>query len=160
MDPEHGLPRYTISGWVVLSSGTVGELLADKREVNLHGHWIGIYDAEADDVIPLSIHGKSVWVQESEGGYYDSRATQLTAADIYFLPEPDDTRIDEQGLDPRREKSLLRVIRALDVMARLPERGAATSVQLQLQKLGFKGPNDDTTRKILEEARALPSDKT
>lgn len=62
-------------------------------------------------------------------------------------------------IDPRREKSLLRVIRALDTIAGLPKRGAATSVEKQIDELGFSGPNDETIRKILDEARALLPDK-
>lgn len=64
-------------------------------------------------------------------------------------------------LDPRERTSLLRIIRALDVMAELPDRGAATSIETQLQILGFDGPKDSAIRSAIEAARALePSIKT
>ena len=62
-------------------------------------------------------------------------------------------------LDPRERNSLLRIIRALDVMAGLKDRGAASPLFEQLQKLGFTdGPGDTTIRKLLEQARALEPD--
>jgi hypothetical protein len=62
---------------------------------------------------------------------------------------------DERPVDERERTSLLRVIRALDVTAKLPERGAASSVEKQLQELGFDGPHEATIRKIIRDARAL-----
>jgi hypothetical protein len=61
-------------------------------------------------------------------------------------------------LTPRERTSLLRIIRALDVMAKLPERGATTSIDAQLQSLGFNAPKEATIRKVLDEARALDLD--
>lgn len=61
-------------------------------------------------------------------------------------------------LDARERKNMLRVIRALGGMAKLPARGAATSVEAQLQQLGFDGPREATIRKILDQARALEPD--
>lgn len=58
-------------------------------------------------------------------------------------------------IDARERASLLRIIRALDVMAKLPERGAAGSVVRQIQELGFSGPAEATIRKTLNDARAL-----
>lgn len=66
---------------------------------------------------------------------------------------------DNKPLDTRTRTTLLRVIRALDVMAKLPTRGAATSIEMQLQTLGFDGPKDATIRNLLDEARALEPDK-
>lgn len=71
-------------------------------------------------------------------------------------PAEGDARI---SMDPRREKSLLRIIRALDKMAKLPDRGAASSVVKQLDELGFNGPDDDAVRKVIAAARALDADK-
>jgi hypothetical protein len=61
-------------------------------------------------------------------------------------------------IDTRREKSLLRVIRALLVEAKLPDRGAAPSVVKQLEVLGFNSPKDDVVAGIIVAARALESD--
>jgi hypothetical protein len=66
----------------------------------------------------------------------------------------------DQGasLDARERKNMLRVIRALECMAALPARGAATSVEAQLQQMGFDGPREATIRKLLDQARALEPD--
>ena len=71
------------------------------------------------------------------------------------------TTPQSKPLDPRERTSLLRIIRALDVMAALPDRGAATSIEAQLQQMGFDGPKDSAIRSAIEAARALaPSNKT
>ncbi len=63
-------------------------------------------------------------------------------------------------MDERERASMLRVIRALDVMASLPKRGAATPIETQLQQLGFNKPKEAVIRKLIEDARALePDDK-
>lgn len=64
----------------------------------------------------------------------------------------------EKPLTAKERNSLLRIIRALDVMAKLPDRGPASSVQKQLQELGFSSPSDDTIRKVISEARKLEGD--
>jgi hypothetical protein len=46
------------------------------------------------------------------------------------------------NLDSRGRTSLLRIIRAMDAMLKLPERGASGSIEAQLQKLGFDGPKE------------------
>lgn len=62
------------------------------------------------------------------------------------------------SVDARERKNMLRVIRALEGMAKLPARGATTSVEAQLQQLGFDGPKEATIRKLLDQARALEAD--
>lgn len=64
----------------------------------------------------------------------------------------------DKSLNPKREKTLLRIIRALDALAELPERGAAKEVVAKLQGLGFSGPDDDTVREVINEARNLEPD--
>ena len=61
--------------------------------------------------------------------------------------------------DARERGSLLRIVRSLDVMANLPDRGAASAIELQLQQLGFGSPKEATIRKILDEARKLEADE-
>lgn len=61
--------------------------------------------------------------------------------------------------DPRSRKSMLRIIRSLDVMAKLPDRGAATSIEAQLQRLGFTSPREAAIRETIENARALELDE-
>lgn len=65
---------------------------------------------------------------------------------------------NNKPLNPKREKTLLRIIRALDGLAELPERGAAKEVVAKLQGLGFNSPDDDTVRDVLNEARNLEAD--
>ena len=68
-------------------------------------------------------------------------------------------KADDDSVGTRRLNSYLRIIRALAVMAKLPERGAAMSVQSELETLGFTSPKDTTIRDILAEARGLAPDK-
>lgn len=64
----------------------------------------------------------------------------------------------EKPLDTRERTSMLRIIRALDVLAKLPERGPASSIQRQLELLKFQGPKEGTIRPIIEAARGLDPD--
>lgn len=64
----------------------------------------------------------------------------------------------ERPLGERERVTLLRIIRALDVMAELPERGPTTSILTQLQQLGFSSPAEDTIRKTITAARELEAD--
>ena len=61
----------------------------------------------------------------------------------------------DKPLDARERTTLMRIIRALEVMASLPNRGAASSVQKQLEEIGFTSPGNATIRRTLEQARAL-----
>lgn len=65
---------------------------------------------------------------------------------------------ESETANPRERASMLRIIRALGVMAKLPERGASASVEWQLQELGFASPKEATIRALLREAAALRSD--
>lgn len=62
---------------------------------------------------------------------------------------------DDCPMTTRERNSLLRIIRALDVMAKLPERGAASSIVAQLQALGCSSPGEATIRKLLSDARQM-----
>ena len=66
---------------------------------------------------------------------------------------------NEKPIDPRERANLLRVIRALSVMANLPERGSTGAIAKQLEELGLLRPQEATIRKFIEEARALEPDK-
>lgn len=61
----------------------------------------------------------------------------------------------ERPLNPRERNNFLRIIRALDVMAKLPQRGCSTSILTQLQEMGFDGPREDKVRAVIDEARKL-----
>lgn len=63
------------------------------------------------------------------------------------------------SLGARERNNMLRIVRALSEMARLPEKGAAPSVEIQLQELGFTSPKEETIRKVLGEAKGLEPDE-
>ena len=63
----------------------------------------------------------------------------------------------EKKLSARERNNLLRVIRALAEMNKLPPRGYAESIRSQLETLGVSAPSDDTIRKAVEDARSLDS---
>lgn len=65
---------------------------------------------------------------------------------------------NEKPIDRRERANLLRVIRALSVMAKLPERGATSAIAKQLDELGLLKPQEATIRKFIEEARAIEPD--
>jgi hypothetical protein len=68
------------------------------------------------------------------------------------------SNVKEKPIDLRERANLLRVIRALSVMAKLPERGATASILKQLEELGLLKPEEATIRKFIREARALEPD--
>lgn len=65
---------------------------------------------------------------------------------------------DDCPMTTRERNSLLRIIRALGVMAKLPERGAASSIVAQLHALGCNSPGEATVRKLLSDARQMEID--
>jgi len=146
-------PEYEVTGWVRLAPDLVAELYTQKKAVSLEG-WSVALDPEADDAFHvLRVCGTTEFVY---GEGFTTTCQNIEPVDVMFgLDQQDETR----AMDTRKERSLLRIIRALDLMAKLPDRGAATSIEKQLQELGFKGPNDETIRKVIDEARALKADK-
>jgi len=83
------------------------------------------------------------------------------AEDIRKVGESKDAQIDQdKPIDPRKQTSLLRVVRALSKMAKLPDEGAAVAIQKQLEEIGFgNGPKEAAIRRILDEARSLDLDR-
>lgn len=71
---------------------------------------------------------------------------------------PQGASADGDQAGSRSRSTMLRVIRALSVMAELPERGAVDSVSKQLDELGFKSPKEATIRNLLTAARELEPD--
>jgi len=82
---------------------------------------------------------------------------------FFFLTNPDHwpdangkvSAVNDKPLNARERTSLLAIIRALSVMAKLPERGATAAVERQLQELTFESPKEATIRDLLREAREL-----
>ncbi|WP_143525949.1 hypothetical protein [Rhodanobacter sp. C05] len=85
---------------------------------------------------------------------------------FFFLADPNHwpdvnktaSVVIDKPLATHERSNMLRIIRALDVMAKLPDRGPTSSVMKQLQELGFARPSDDTIRRVITEARALEKD--
>jgi len=79
-----------------------------------------------------------------------------------LLPDKDDvvaqSNDDDQRQDPRERATMLRIIRALDKLASLPNRGATKSIEKQLEVLGFSTPKEDTIRNVILEARGMRPD--
>jgi hypothetical protein len=107
-------------------------------------------DGKEDHYGPIPIEKLKAWC-DARGlrpeYFYPEKGAAHTAGSV-----PDE-------LTPKREKTLLRIIRALGVMAKLPERGAASSVMKQMEELGFNGPFEDTIREVLKAARALEPER-
>ena len=75
---------------------------------------------------------------------------------VYSSAQPEAPASD--GEKPLREPergNLLAIIHALADMAKLPERGAASSVERQLQELKYDTPKERTIRAVLNEARKI-----
>lgn len=153
----HSHPEYLVTGWVALDPFAAREVLTKKHAVDLQDHWVWVFGQLPDTskgAIPLCLRGQSEWIKEGDSGYDEIRGPRIEPTDLYFPSRIESKEIDA-AMDPRREKSLLRVIRALDAMNKLPARGAAGSILLQLEQLGFSGPDEETVRKIIKEARSL-----
>jgi hypothetical protein len=149
-------PAYEITGWVRLSGEFIAEVFTSNSEVSLQDWHVAVDQWVGESYVPVRVTGDCTFIYE-EG--YVTTCQKVRVEDVMFLVGDGAPKQEERdNLDPRREKSLLRVIRALDVMAKLPKRGAATPVEKQLQELGFVGPNDETVRAILDEARELKPD--
>lgn len=110
------------------------------------------------DDVERSIHGAITReVYETLKAEKDLLATQLHACQSATRAPALATQGDG-ALDTRERTTLLRIIRALDVMSKLPTRGAASSIETQLQQLGFNSPRDSAIRSAIHEARTLELD--
>jgi len=91
---------------------------------------------------------------------------EATWNDVHFLASDIHSTRDSahdksersEVLGERARTSLLRIIRALDKMADLPHRGPSSSIEEQLQKLGFMSPKEAVIRDVIKQARELELD--
>lgn len=156
----------------IYAPGVIREVIVTHR---LRGHFfiekegaLGFIDHPGKLVTLSMYHSRaSISVPGSTGFDADVRISQL-----WFLASDLDALIEDKSLGhekivpvqmdgemtPKREKTLLRIIRALDALAELPDRGATVEICTKLEGLGFDGPRDDTVREVLKAARALDSD--
>ena len=157
---------YLLTGWFrvesdMLQDAALGGGFTESPQVIPPGECDGLSDG---DVWELS----QEVINEYEGTEWSGEDASIELPSMRSLWFSDDQiqalkvggtgRVFDSPLkdaDPRERTSLLRVIRALDVMTKLPERGAPTVVEKQLQELGFNSPREAAIRKILADARAL-----
>lgn len=103
-------------------------------------------------------------VVDCKNTFYESQPRDLfesalfLRSDVTRMLEASRPSDETKQIDERERASMLRIIRALDAMANLPKRGAATSVEAQLQILGFLKPSEATIRNVIEKARRLEPD--
>jgi len=147
-DPPKGAQVYSLNGWFRLGQMAV-EAFA-RANVN-SGHWSIIADTDGGGTISfyldINFREMLIWL----------RADDVERLAAPALPPTNGS--NDKPLDARERTTLLRVIRALDAMAELPERGAPSSIEKQLQVLGFDGPKDSAIRAAIDEARKLEPDR-
>ena len=96
--------------------------------------------------------------QSTQRGMYPAGLLVLGYIDLPAKPsDVSSEKENEKALNPRERNNLLRVIRALCVMSKLPRSGYAESIRQQLLNLGMTAPSDDTIRKAVEAAHELDS---
>jgi hypothetical protein len=76
------------------------------------------------------------------------------------FPRESPAAVPPRPLRSDARTNLLRVIRALYEKLNMPEREATSTLAQMIQSLGFDGPEDDTIRAVLKEARELTPDHT
>ena len=64
----------------------------------------------------------------------------------------------KKNIDPRQKNNYLRLIAALIVIGKLPEKGASAAIEAQLLRMGFESPKERTIAKILSEINKLDRD--
>jgi hypothetical protein len=153
LDPgSQEAPHYALSGWVAVTPDSARKVGYSKV--------VGV-GALNLQVVAWPAIGEHKKIAVKAPGFDVIFAKGLTLESLHVSTRQlREARTTDQGLDPRERRSLLRIIRALDVMAQLPPRGAASSVESQIQQLGFAGPGEETIRKLIDEARALAPDKS
>jgi hypothetical protein len=104
-------------------------------------------------------------IVDCDNTYYESQPRDLFDSAVFLRSDitrmsAGGAKVEDKPIDERERTSLLRIIRSLVEMTKLPGRGAATPIEKQLQQMGFAKPGEATIRKVIEQARALePDDK-
>lgn len=107
-------------------------------------------------------HWPRVQSDEAAGSDAELKAAKSEIEALKARAETAENKLAELEASPfsaRERNNMLRIVRALSEMARLPEKGAVPSVERQLQELGFTRPKEETIRKVLNEAGDLQPDE-
>jgi hypothetical protein len=136
LSPDNWFDEYLTSEVELLSD--VGSYLQDRREALRNG-----------------LTFKSVLARAAE---LDKQEVVTLLIENERLKKVHKVGEADRPLEPRQRQSMLRIIRALDILAKLPARAASTSVERQLRLLGFSKPGDAAIRSVIEQARALEPD--
>ncbi len=156
-DPSHEITGRP-SGYVPIATAMKqaierGELSAIRSNNPLEGRAFGL---DEDDKTSVRQADVRQWLNAIN---HNSAFFFLTNPDHWPNARGEVPSVTDKPLALRERGTLLRIIRALDVMVKLPPKGAASSVERQLQEIGFDSPKESTIRNLLAEARALEPDK-
>ena len=106
-----------------------------------------------DNWLPLPRHLAELWFRaEDIHGQKNSNDQNSQSVKPVTMLE-----IGDKPLSTREKNNLLRIIRALAEMSKLPSKGYAESIRKQLETLGLTAPSDDTIRKAVDASRTMDS---
>lgn len=153
-DQRNGTLRvsYRITGWLALHPNELAKILSTGG-IALYGQWVYVprqLNSNPDNFVPVQIVDQRYQPQDDgpilgESSIYLSMSNARTQDGV--------AKVGEKTLSTKERSTWLRIIDALAVIAKIPDRGGAISVEKQIQELGYDGPIDDTIRGILSEAR-------
>lgn len=155
-DEAHdGLDRtvsYTLEGWFLLSPTYARHVAFDHPIAYRGAAHVAVSTNDKSETSDKSKERGAIhWFDVGVNAALKDLWFQSTDIDLMASPTP--TRASNEIVSTREANSMLRIISALAVMAKLPERGGAASVEAQLTDLGFDGPKEATIRRLLAEAR-------
>lgn len=143
---------YTLTGWFLLSPTYAGHVAFDHPVAYRGAAHVAVSTSDESETSdkpeePGATHWFDVGVNAALKDLW------FRSTDIDLMASPTLTKVNNDAVSTREANSMLRIISALAVMAKLPERGGAASVEAQLIELGFDGPKEATVRRLLVEAR-------
>jgi hypothetical protein len=152
-DPSHDMAARP-KGYVPIAMAMKraierSELPAQRKIDPLDG---GFYSLAYEDTFTVNQADVRAWLErigKKDAFFFLADATEWPNAPVRGHAA------DDQPLTSRERSNLLRIIRALSIMAKLPERGAALAVEKQLEDLHFTSPREGTIRNALNEARDM-----
>ena len=147
---------YSLRGWFLLSH-TTSESVFRRIPATAFRYVRPAEDGENPGISYEKLPGRGFRLFGDDYGYQALWFRQvdldrLRARDIATDALPAPVLEADKPLEARERASLLRIIRALVVMAKADGRGTATAIEKQLQQLGLDGPKEATIRSILKQA--------